>query len=160
MSDRIAVVNNGRIEQLGTAAEIYHSPRTSFVADFIGQANILEAQVVGQEDGFTRLRLAANVEVRIPAGSEIANGGSLLVSIRPEKLHLQKTRPAGDNVFAAEVEEEIFKGATAELALKTPSGLALLAVVANESATQETFRKGDQVWCSLHPSDLVIVRRE
>jgi len=65
MSDRIAVVNKGRIEQLGDSADIYHAPRTSFVANFIGQANILEAKVVGTEGRFTRLRLSSDVEVRI-----------------------------------------------------------------------------------------------
>ncbi|MDR3403636.1 MAG: ABC transporter ATP-binding protein [Chthoniobacter sp.] len=157
MSDRIAVVNKGRIEQIGDCAEIYHAPRTSFVASFIGEANILEATVVGREGVYTRLRLAPDVEVRIPTDPQVTARSELLVSIRPEKIHLQKTKPEGENAFEAEVSEEVFKGAIDELSLKSPGGLELTAVVANESATQETFHKGEKVWCTLHPNDLVIV---
>jgi len=160
MSDRIAVVNKGRIEQLGDSAEIYHSPRTTFVANFIGQANILEATLIADEGNFTRLRLSSDVEVVVPSDSALAGLTDLLVSIRPEKIHLQKTRPNSLNVFEAEVDDELFKGAMDELCLKTPGGLELTAVVANESATQDTFHKGEKVWCTLHPSDLVVVRAD
>jgi spermidine/putrescine transport system ATP-binding protein len=158
MSDRIAVVNNGRIEQLGNSSEIYHAPRTSFVANFIGQANIFEASVIADEGNFTRLRLSSDVDVVVPSDIALAGVTDLLVSIRPEKIHLQKSRPTGINVFEAEVEEELFKGAMDELCLKTTGGLEITAVVANESATQDTFHKGEKVWCTLHPSDLVVVR--
>jgi spermidine/putrescine transport system ATP-binding protein len=82
------------------------------------------------------------------------------VSIRPEKIHLQKAKPSGDNAFEAEVCEEVFKGAIDELTLKSPGGLALTAIVANQSALQETFHKGDKVWCTVHGDDLVILREE
>ncbi len=160
MSDRIAVVNKGRIEQLGNSAEIYHSPRTTFVANFIGQANILEATLIADEGNFTRLRLSSDVEVVVPSDSQLAGLTDLLVSIRPEKIHLQKAKPSGLNVFEAEVDDELFKGAMDELCLKTPGGLELTAVVANESATQDTFHKGEKVWCTLHPSDLIVVRAD
>ncbi len=160
MSDRIAVVNKGRIEQLGESTEIYHAPQTTFVANFIGQANIIEASVVANEGHFTRLRLTSDVEVLVPSDSRLSGLTNLLVSIRPEKIHLQKTKPDCENVFEAEVAEELFKGAIDELSLRTAGGLELTAVVANESATQETFHKGEKVWCGLHPSDLVVVRGE
>src|SRR5688572_18682404 len=154
MSDRIAVVNKGRIEQLGNSAEIYHSPRTTFVANFIGQANIFEAKIVADEGNFTRIRLSPDVEVLIPRNGALAGRKDLLVSIRPEKINLQKAaKPAGENVFEVEIDEELFKGALDELSLKTSGGLELTALVANESATEETFHKGDKVWCLLHPSD-------
>lgn len=160
MSDRIAVVNKGRIEQLGDSAEIYHSPRTTFVANFIGQANIIEARLVANEGNFTRLRLSSDVEVLVPSDSSLSEMTDLLVSIRPEKIHLQKSRPDCENVFEAEVDDELFKGAMDELSLKTAGGLELTAVTANESATQDTFHKGQKVWCGLHPSDIVVVRSD
>jgi len=160
MSDRIAVVNKGRIEQLGDSADIYHFPRTTFVANFIGKANILEATVIANEGPYTRLRLSPDVEVLVPTDSSLAGLTELLVSIRPEKIHLQKTRHAWENVFEAEVADELFKGAIDEFSLKTAGGLELTAVLTNESATQETFHKGDKVWCGLHPSDITVVRDE
>ena len=66
MSDRFAVVTKGRSEQLGPTTEIYHSPETTFVARFIGEANILEATALGESGAFTRLRLAPDVEVLVP----------------------------------------------------------------------------------------------
>ena len=158
MSDRIAVVNKGRIEQLGPTTEIYHSPETTFVARFIGEANILEATALGESGAFTRLRLAPDVEVLVPGDIRLDGMKDLLVSIRPEKIHLQKTRPECENVFEAEVVEEIFKGAMDELLLRTPGGLELTVAAANESATQEAFHQGEKVWCGLHPGDIVVVR--
>jgi len=161
MSDRIAVVNKGRIEQIGNSADIYHAPRTTFVANFIGKANIFEAKIVGTEGSVTRIRLSTDVEVTIPTDGQFAGRTDVLVSIRPEKVSLQKaTRPTGNNVFEVEVEDELFKGAMDELSLRTASGLELTAVVANECATEETFHKGDKAWCLLHPSDLVVLKGE
>ena len=160
MSDRIAVVNKGRIEQLGPTTEIYHSPETTFVARFIGEANILEATALGESGAFTRLRLAPDVEVLVPGEIRLAGMKNLLVSIRPEKIHLQKSRPECENAFEAEVVEEIFKGAMDELLLRTPGGLELTVTAANESATQEAFHQGEKVWCGLHPGDIVVVRGE
>jgi spermidine/putrescine transport system ATP-binding protein len=149
MSDRIAVVNHGRVEQIGAVSEIYHTPRTAFVANFIGQANILRGTIVASEPGLLCLRLAPDVEIPLPRESDHAPGTELWISIRPERLHLQRTRPAGENAFEAEVEDETFKGALEELSLRTPSGLELTAIVTNKSAAQEPFRKGERVWCSL-----------
>jgi spermidine/putrescine transport system ATP-binding protein len=157
MSDRIAVVNKGRIEQIGESTAIYHSPQTTFVANFIGQANILEGKLIADEGSFTRLRLLGGVEVLVPSESRLDTMTDLLVSVRPEKIHLQKSKPTGMNVFEAVVEDELFKGATDQLQLRSEGGLELTAVVANESATQECFHKGEKLWCSLHPSDIVVV---
>jgi len=149
MSDRIAVVNHGRVEQIGAVSEIYHTPRTAFVANFIGQANILRGTVVASDPGTLRLRLAADVEIRLPHGGRHAPGTELWISIRPERLHLQRTRPDTENAFEAEVADETFKGALEELYLRTPGGLELTAIVTNKSDAQKPFRKGERVWCSL-----------
>jgi spermidine/putrescine transport system ATP-binding protein len=158
MSDRIAVVNKGRIEQLGAASEIYHAPRTTFVANFIGKANVLPARVLGADGGVMRVSIAPGVELQMQGGA--GGAGEVLISIRPEKIHLQKSKPAEPNVFEAEVEDELFKGATAELTLRIGGGLTMMAVIANESTSQDTFRKGEKVWCVLHPADVVFVRGE
>jgi len=158
MSDRIAVVNKGRIEQLATASEIYHAPRTTFVANFIGKANLLPATRLGEEDGLMRVRLAADLELLMETAPQQPSAAEMMLSIRPEKIHLQKTRPSAANVFEACVEEEIFRGAMDELTLKTASGLTLTAILANESATQESVHQGEKVFCCIHPSDIVLVR--
>ncbi|HSN96979.1 MAG TPA: ABC transporter ATP-binding protein [Candidatus Nanopelagicales bacterium] len=160
MSDRIAVINRGRIEQLGDVGEIYHRPKTTFVANFIGQANILPATVVGREGTRARVRLEGGLELsaggeRLPSGVTTA-----LVSIRPEKIWLQKDRAGGENCFEATVEDELFQGPIDQLRLRADGGLLLTAVVANESSGREAVHAGDRVWCHLHPDDIVFVHED
>jgi len=158
MSDRIAIINRGKIEQVGTAAEIYHQPRTPFAADFIGQANLLSSTVVGRNGATARIRVAEGLEFTVAAAGLPAGARTALVAIRPEKIHISKHRVAAENVFEARIEEEIFQGATDQLRLVTDQGMRLRALVANESAMQEAFHEGDRVHCGLHLDDLVIVQ--
>jgi spermidine/putrescine transport system ATP-binding protein len=161
MSDRIAVINQGRIEQLGPASEIYHRPLTTFVANFIGQANILEGRVTDVEGPNARVHIGPDIELILDASQVPAEAQNLLVSVRPEKLFLQQAPGDGasrDNRFAARVVDEIFRGAIAQLLLETASGQTLTAMVANESSTQQSFHRGDEVWVHVHRDDIVIVR--
>jgi len=159
MSDRIALVNCGRIEQLGDGPEIYHRPATPFAADFIGEANLLEADFLGVNGGATvRVRVASGLELVLPAEVWPADVKHALISIRPEKLHISKSPVACENSFEARVDEEVFKGALDHLQLATTAGTRLNAVVANESAMFEAIHRGDRVFCGLHASDVVVVQ--
>jgi spermidine/putrescine transport system ATP-binding protein len=160
MSDRIAVINRGRIEQLGDASAIYHRPRTPFAADFIGQANLLSVAVTGRNGLTARVRLQDGLELTVSALELPSDAVKALVSIRPEKIHISKQRPSAENVFEARIEEEIFQGATDQLLLVTDHGTRLHALVANESAMNEAFHEGERVFCGLHFDDLVIVQTE
>ncbi|MET0263193.1 MAG: ABC transporter ATP-binding protein [Rariglobus sp.] len=157
MSDRIAVFNQGRLEQLGTATEIYHQPRTAFVADFIGDANLLPAGFISREGPTVRVRIESGLELSISASQWPAGVQRALVSVRPEKVHVSKGRVQCENVFEARVTEELFQGALDRLELELPGGTRLTAVVANESALLEAIHQGDRVWCGLHIDDLVVV---
>jgi len=107
-----------------------------------------------------RVRLNNEIELVVNTTSIPPASKSTLISIRPEKIHLQKVNPGGENTFEARVSEELFKGAVDQLVLTTDSGLELIAVVANECATEEAFHHGDKVFCYLHPSDIVVVQGE
>ena len=159
MSDRIAVVHEGKIVQLGTPDEIYHSPSTRFVAEFVGEANVMEAEVIRREGHQAIARVGEEIILRIDAPNLPPEATKARLSFRPEKLHLSRAAdPADENVFLAEVTEELFRGQTDALTLRGPANLKLTAVVANESRTQDIFHKGDRVYCRLHPQDIVIVR--
>ncbi len=160
MSDRIAIINQGQVEQIGTGSEIYHKPRTAFAADFIGQANLLGATIILRSGTTARLRLESGLELVVACADLPAGATKVLVSIRPEKIHIGRIPAIAENVFQARIEEEIFQGATDQLQLVTDQGTRLRALVANESATQEAFHEGDRVYCSLHLDDLVIVQAE
>jgi spermidine/putrescine transport system ATP-binding protein len=160
MSDRIAIINHGRIEQLGNATEIYHRPRTPFAADFIGQANLLSGSIILRNGTTATVRLETGLELVVACTDLPAGANKALVSIRPEKIHIGRSPAVAENVFEARIEEEIFQGATDQLRLVTDQGARFHALVANESATQEAFHAGDRVYCSLHLDDLVIVQTE
>ncbi len=160
MSDRIAIVNRGKIEQVGSAQEIYHRPATPFVADFVGEANLLQAELLARDAGSARVRVAGGLELALPAAAWPAGAKAALISIRPEKVHVARAPVTATNTFAAKVIEEVFKGATDHLSLVTDAGTRLNALVANESALGEIFHAGDKVFCGLHADDLVVLRVE
>lgn len=160
MSDRIAVINKGKIEQLGTVDEIYHKPKTTFVANFIGQANLLPATLIAQNGTDSTLRIGDCLDVLVETADLPADVKNITVSIRPEKVRIEKHRPEGPNVFTAKVEEELFKGATDQLVVVTEDGLRLTAVVANESAAEGAVHQGDLVYCQLHEDDIVVVQSD
>jgi spermidine/putrescine transport system ATP-binding protein len=157
MSDRIALIHQGRIEQIGEVHEMYHRPATAFAAEFIGNANLLEAEFIASDNGVARIRLAGGVELSIPAPRWPLGVTRAKVSIRPEKVHLGKSPLPGENTFAARIVEKTFQGATDWLVLETSTGTRLHALAANASALSEATHTGDSVWCALHADDIVIV---
>jgi spermidine/putrescine transport system ATP-binding protein len=116
LSDRIAVMNGGRIEQVGPPAEIYESPRTSFTAAFIGDTNFLEARVRECPDSeYCRLEIAGLGAVASFNDKQVRAGQTVYLSIRPEKIHIAHDRPEESprrNIFSAEVEDVIYLGST------------------------------------------------
>jgi len=160
MSDRIAVINRGRIDQLGDATDIYHSPATSFTADFIGEANLLSSEIVYKNGVTAHVRLAEGVELTVRS-SAIRDGASqALLSVRPEKIYITRNKPMKENAFKAVIEEEVFRGAMDELRLRVAGKLELMAMVANESAHERAWHKGDTVFCAIHTDDVVVVEQK
>ena len=88
MADTIAVMNAGRIEQLGSPAELYESPHTTFVANFLGQSNLIEATVTGRSGDDVEVEVAGR-RVALPQSRNRSGGQSLLIGVRPEKIALQ-----------------------------------------------------------------------
>ena len=93
LSDRIAVMDAGRIEQIGTPAEIYESPRTSFVAAFIGDTNFLEGEVTAVEGEYCCVRIPGFPEVSCFNDKGLQPGNLVYLSIRPEKIQISRDRP-------------------------------------------------------------------
>lgn len=161
MSDRIAVFNKGKLEQLGTADEIYHHPKTAFVADFIGEANLLEAEMISRNGVTGRVRVEGGLELTIALDQWPSEMTRAIVTVRPEKVFISKHPIDAENVFEAHITEEVFQGAIDRLGIQCVDGTTqLTALVANESALQEAIHQGDRVWCGLHADDLVVVRHE
>ncbi len=140
LSDRVAVMNAGRIEQLGTPREVYEEPATRFVAEFIGASTVLEARAL---DAAT-VALAGGQRLRIALGRPLEPGAALQLLIRPERVELGG---GGPNALPARVASAMFLGDHSELRLELAGGLRLLATVRGAAALQP----GDAVTVTLPP---------
>jgi putative spermidine/putrescine transport system ATP-binding protein len=110
MSDRIAVFNEGRIQQVGRPRSIYDRPDTAFVAQFIGENNRLEGKVTRLEGGIAFVALDEGSTVLAEAGPGIAPGNRALVSLRPERLRLGDASAAAANRFRGRIQDVIYHG--------------------------------------------------
>jgi spermidine/putrescine transport system ATP-binding protein len=145
MSDRIAVMNEGRVEQIGTPEEIYHSPATVFVANFIGVANLLPATVAGVAENRVVVTLEGDtrMEATAPAwGAKAGSRGTLM--IRPERLRFGEDVKGLPVILMAAA----FSGPTIRLALKTTNGVEMIAQVPSDGPrpTLETGRRYVVTW--------------
>jgi spermidine/putrescine transport system ATP-binding protein len=121
MSDEIAVMNDGHVEQLGTATEIYEEPASEFVADFIGETNLIRGQY--RDDGNTAVVEAGDLAFTVPRTPEAS--GDVSFAIRPEKIRIDDAAADEDNVFPAEVIDEIYKGNIGKFVVALENGQEL-----------------------------------
>ena len=135
MSDRIAVMNEGRVEQIGTPQEIYHSPTSVFVANFIGVANLIPG-VVQQVSGRNALVLVAGRHrVPVPVGDQpIRPGAPATIMVRPERLRLSAAAPADGTGIPVTVEHAVFQGPVIRCSLRAGDGSEIVAHVGPEQA--------------------------
>ena len=148
-SDRIAVMNRGRIEQIDRPVDLYMRPRTRFVASFIGRTNFLEAKRDGDRlvfDGFS-VPLAA-----VPG--PLPNGGAVTVSVRPHALDLSAQRPAGGDriVLEGRIARRAFLGDSWNYVFAPAGGAAALTVTA---APNKVLDDSAAAWLTIDPTQLV-----
>ncbi len=156
LSDRIVVMSEGRIEQIGSPFEIYNFPATGFVASFVGTLNALPARIVEPAAG--RLELGGS-EVRTKAAISGAAGDEITVAIRPEMISLVSTDGAatdGHNRLAATVKDVAFLGAVVRLRVSVGNGAMVLNVDTFNNPNLAVPASGDPVVLSF-PSDAVLV---
>ena len=147
MSDRIAVMHAGRIEQVGTPEELYERPATRFVADFIGSTNLLRGVV--EADG--SIRLATGELIRV-AHDGLGSGADVEISVRPESIDLRSSDVAG--AIRARVEQAAYLGTNVSYQVRTAGGLAL-SVLAPK--TGRRLPVGSDVGVSWVPSEALVL---
>ncbi len=164
MSDRIAVMRHGRIEQLGSPEELYERPTTAFVAGFLGVSNLLDGDVVGNDGTWIDVRLADGATVRAPAAS--ANGAhAVRVGIRPEKLRVvpADAEPvAADgsrNFLGGTVLDASYIGVSTQYLIETGDGHRLVVYAQNleTSGASEALADGQQVRVSWKPQHTFVI---
>ncbi|MFE6103267.1 ABC transporter ATP-binding protein [Streptomyces laurentii] len=131
MADQVAVMNGGRVEQLGAPADLYENPRTTFVANFLGTSNLIEAEVA--ETGTDIVVTAGGGKLKVPGDrspSAVRSGGKLLVGVRPEKISLahaddEGTIADGRNRVTGRIVDSSFIGVSTQYVVDSPAGAGL-----------------------------------
>jgi spermidine/putrescine transport system ATP-binding protein len=145
MSDRLAVMNHGRIEQLGAPKEVYSEPATTFVADFLGLSNIIDGEAHGRSGDGCRVTLG-DFELQARAGDTERRGATKLL-IRPERVRVeprQDAAPGGPNRLPAMVERVVYLGAAHQVFVRLATGEQLRAVLQDTGEAPE-YAPGDPV---------------
>jgi putative spermidine/putrescine transport system ATP-binding protein len=136
LSDRIVVMSNGRIEQIGTPREIYERPANAFVADFIGSSNLFDAVVERTERNATIIRTDRGVTLRA-ASVTYAAGDRVVAMVRPERIRFADAdEPEGDNRLTVHLKEATFLGQDLQLSLGSDNGQELIAVTQGSAAVR------------------------
>lgn len=149
MSDRIAVMNEGVVQQVGAPKEIYERPRNRFVADFIGETNFLEGEVLESDPVKTTVSLDRGTPVLARATEGLSTGQRVTVAIRPEKISLQRNPPSDGPGVPAILEEAIFIGTDTRYKAKIGEQHHVVARIQNVVSSLEAnqnFLYGDKVY--------------
>jgi len=136
MADTIAVMNEGRIEQMGTPEDLYENPRTVFVANFLGQSNLIKGQIVGT-DGDNNIIEVHGQKVTVAKNRSHNDGNSVLIGIRPEKIDIDYEKEAADgNVLrGGKVVDVAFIGVSTQYQVEMPWGQELMVFEQNDGTT-------------------------
>ena len=154
LSHKIAVMNEGRIQQIGTPREIYERPNNPFVADFVGTTNFLEGAVLGPDSGESRYRVRTEIGELTALGTEsFQPEDKVVLSVRPEDVELVETRPDRPNVWEGRVDQKVFLGDCVDFQVKLGNRVLL-------SRRHPSLRTpiGNTIYVQLDPEKCVAVK--
>ncbi|MEV7006148.1 ABC transporter ATP-binding protein [Streptosporangium sp. NPDC051022] len=163
MSDRIAVMNDGLVEQLASPREIYERPATAFVAGFIGTSNLFNGTVDRVESGCAVLRAGqtgqGGQEGRILVAADSHRpGDAIAVTVRPEKITISAEEPAGDvSAVRGTVSEVVYLGLYNSYAVRLADGAEITVFQQNALDSTSTAERGEAVWLSWQPRHSYVI---
>ena len=162
MSDRIAVMNTGRMEQIGPPQDVYERPATGFVAGFLGASNLLDGEVETTHGDVAKVRLRAGGVVSLPAERLPVTVGRVRVGVRPEKLHIA---PAGDasldarpNSVEAVVQASTYTGVSTSYQCRASDGAEISVYVQNQESGPVALAVGAKVRIGWEPGHTFAVQ--
>lgn len=153
MSDRVVVMNNGRVEQDGPPEELYLKPKNRFVSEFIGETNLLSCTVRSVDEGTVTIEwMGSQIRQKNPDNAARA-GDSVNVAIRPENFHIHQDRPATGNAVQAVVTDRTFRGSSTafKVSVGADRSVRLKAIMDGNP------RFGDDVWLSWESSSMAML---
>ena len=165
LGTRLGVMNHGRIVQVGTPSDIYESPATRFVADFIGSVNMFEGEVCANgADGLCVRSADLGCTVRAERAAGSAHGATVWTAIRPEKVQISRAPPEGaeaargENLVAGAVKEIAYMGDTSIYLVRLDSGSMLRVTLPNVlRGAERPIAREERVWLSWHGSSPVVL---
>jgi putative spermidine/putrescine transport system ATP-binding protein len=137
MSDRIAVMDDGRVLQIGTPRDVYEEPESRFVAGFVGVSNLLELPVEGSDGDSVTLRLGPDDAISAEHGGGAAKGATAIVTIRPERIALQEHGERAECHARGRVRESLYAGPTSRFVVELDGGGELMVVRQNATTSYE-----------------------
>ena len=150
IADRVAVMNQGRIAQMGTGSDLYHNPNSRFVADFVGYMNYLDGSVMGGSSHLLDVKIGAGRVLKARPGAAVSTIGRVAIAIRPEAIRLMPRSSSVDrdelNVLPARLVSEEFLGILTYLRLRDPEDRELLVI---RSGQDRTIRLDADEWYDL-----------
>ena len=155
MSERIAIMNEGRFEQIGTPEEIYERPQTRFAAGFIGQTNLLEARVDSVSQDAMVLEYCGTKFPARKDGYEAKAGDNVMLSLRTERIGFART-PVGDCSLPAVLKSRHYAGGSMRAVLTLEDGREVLALCQSSERAQGEI--GERVWLSWNCAEAPVVR--
>ena len=149
LAQRTAVINNGRIEQIGSIAEVFHQPSTPFVADFVGMKNIFPAIFNGNKAQTGKLEIKTNSNI---------NGSKKYIAIRPEDIHISKTKEPVNrcNLLEGIVSKVLNQGFYCDLSIKT-KGIKFASIVPANLIINLNLKEGQKVNMWFDPDDVHVM---
>jgi len=157
MSDRLAVMNSGRIVQIGDPRQVYEEPADTYVADFLGVSNLMEVDVVERGPGTAYSIRIGESALDVERG-DVDSLGSAHAVIRPERVRIEEHSTAGPNRVPAMVERLVFLGAATQVMLRLAPGTQLQALVQNDGDHPQHLSQGTPVQVYLAPDALRVLR--
>lgn len=154
MSDRIVVMNKGKIEQIGTPYEIYENPVSEFVANFIGETNIVKGKVIGHQGERAQLEIGSQ-SFFIPNGNRFQMDGDVKFAIRPEKIQVTVEQPVEPFFLHGKLKEKIYVGTTTKVIILLEDGQEIVAN--NNQIKKSNLSEDEAFYISWNPEDIVVL---
>ncbi len=159
MSDRLAVMSKGRIEQVGTPAEVYDHPATEFVASFLGVSNLLPGEIVARGAESTTVKLEDGTIVFVPTAQLAVSGTTVKIGVRPEKFHILEageTPAPGWNEIEVTAGESVYLGVSHQYLMQSRTGRPV-SVYAQNSGRSKNITAGETIRLSWHPEHTFVI---
>jgi len=159
MADRISVMHEGEIMQVGTPSQIYEFPNSRHTAEFIGSVNIFDATVTQLETDFSRLSCEdLTAPIQVEAGINAPIGARLGIAVRPEKITMTRQKPdVADNWLTGVVEDIAYLGGHSVYHVKLPSGKRVMAVGTNNDRHEQKVTWKDNVYLHWSNTSAVVL---